>query len=182
METNSQKSEAIIQRSRKYQFFKVLLVVTLETIVAALFLIWSEEVLEFLRSGFNWPRVHNQFLMITAILTNICNLLVIYGLANQKMLYLIIGAFQHALAGIYFSLTGLYYDMAFLYYYLTGLYYLKDIAKVVPFLVQVSLEYWPTLLILLGLAYWFVFVLENIQKHVDNMENDPKSMSDTQIV
>ena len=164
METNSQKSEAIIQRRRKGQFFKVLLLVTLETIVAALFLIWSEEVLDFLRSGINWPCAQNQSLLITAILTNICNFLVIYGLANRKMPYLIIGALQHCLTGIYFAAAGLYYCSL-------GLYYLKDITKE-----------GPPIMVLIGMGYWFVFAMEDILKHVENMENDPKSMSDTQIV
>ena len=110
------------------------------------------------------PRVHNQYLLITAILTNICNLLVIYGLANQKMLYLNIGAFQHAIASLYFAITGLYYCAISL---------LKEISFA---------ELGPTIMVLIVLEYWFVFAMENIQKHVDNMENDPKSMSDTQIV
>ena len=162
METNSQKSETIIQRRRKYQFFKVLLLVTLETIVAALFLIWSEEVLEFLRSGINWPL---ESLIITAILTILANLSVFYGLTNRKMLYVNVGAFQHGLAGVYFAIIALYYIIA-------GLCYLKDFTR----------EGFPVALVLIGLEFWFFTVDGIIQEQVENMKNDPKSMSDTQTV
>merc|ERR1711893_574237 len=82
METNNQKPEAIIRRGKRYQHF-MLFLVTSETILAALFLIWSEEVLEFLRSGINWPL---ESLMITAILTILANLSVFYGFTNREML------------------------------------------------------------------------------------------------
>ena len=161
METNSQKSEAIIQRRRKGQLFKVLLLVTAETILAAFFLTCSEEVLEFLRSGINWPL---ESLIITAILTILANLSVFYGLTNRKMLYLNVGAFQHILAALYFAIIGLYYCAV-------GLHYSKDFTK----------EGFPVL-VLIGLVLWFLTIGNIITGQVVNMKNDPKSMSDTQMV
>ena len=172
METGNQNSDAIIRR--RHQHFKVLFLVTLETIVAALFLIWSKEVLEFLRCGinlpycivpirFNWHGVHCYPLLKTAVLTIICNLLVIYGLTNSKMLYLHIlhiGAFQHAIASIYYSITGLWFAIDIL----TG----KAVYSA------------NGLVVLIGLGGWFILVLENMQKQVENMKN--KSTSDTQMV
>ena len=159
----------------RYQYFKVLFLVTLETILAVLFLIWSEEVLEFLRCGinlpycivpirFNWHGVHCYPLLKTAVLTIICNLLVIYGLtiSNRTMVYLHIGTFQHAIASIYYSITGLWFAIDIL----TG----KAVYSA------------NGLVVLIGLGSWFAFVMENMQKHVDNMKNSPKSTSDTQIV
>ena len=168
METHNQKSEAITRRGRRYQHFKVLILVTLETIVAALFLIWSEEVLEFLHSRINWPCVENQYMMIiTAILTILANLLVIYGLTNRKMLFLNVGAFQHGLAGLYFAIAGIYFAIA-------GLYYKKDFAK----------EGFPVLffLVLLGLEKWFFTIDDIILGQAKNMKKRSKSMSDTQMI
>ena len=166
METNNQKPEAIIRRGKRYQNF-MLFLVTLETILAALFLTWSEEVLEFLRSGINWPCVQNQLFVIIAILTILANLLVIYGLTNRKMLFLNVGAFQHGLAGLYFAIAGIYFAIA-------GLYYKKDFAK----------EGFPVLffLVLLGLEKWFFTIDDIIRGQVENMKNHPKSVSDTQMI
>ena len=157
----------------RYQYFKVLFLVTLETILAVLFLIWSEEVLEFLRCGinlpycivpirFNWHGVHNYPLLKTAVITIHCNLLVIYGLTNRKMLYLHIGALQHNLASLYFNISGFFFA--------------------IDILGGKAVYSFNGLVVLIGLGSWFAFVMENMQKHVDNMKNSPKSTSDTQIV
>ena len=155
------ESETIIRRGRRYQHF-VLFLVTSETMFAASFLTGSGEVLEFLRSGINWPL---ESLIITAILTILANLSVFYGLANRKMLYVNVGGFQHGLAGLYFAIIGLYYIIA-------GLCYLKDFTR----------EGFPVALVLIGLEFWFFTVDGIIQEQVENMKNDPKSTSDTQTV
>ena len=88
----SLKSEAARRRHCDYLLSRMIW----ETIILTLLTILSGEIFEFLRSNFNWLR-YQHALLITAFLTVICNLLVIYGLRSWKTFYVNFGKIQRGI-------------------------------------------------------------------------------------
>ena len=158
-----------LEAARRRHYDNLLSRVIWETIVVTLLTILSGEIFEFLRckfdclsclclNGLNFPS-----LVITAFLTVICNLLVIYGLRSWKTFYVNFGKIQRGMACLYFFiLTILWVHRIFVH---------QDFEKDGPYLMA-----------LIGLYSLLHSGYIDVSIQRDNMLDYPKPVSDNQIV
>ena len=161
----SLKSEAARRRHYDYLLSRMIW----ETIVVTLLAILTGEIFEFLRckfdclsclclNGVNFPS-----LLITAFLTVICNLLVIYGLRSWKVFYVNFGLIHCITAGLYFFILTIIWGIRIINH--------KDFEKDGPYLMA-----------LIGLDIWLFIGRIDIEIQRGNMLAYPKPVSDNQIV
>ena len=151
-----------LEAARRRHYDNLLARMIWETIIVILLTILSGEIFEFLRSNFNWLR-YQHALLITAFLTVICNLLVIYGLRSWKTFYVNFGKIQRGMACLYFFiLTILWVHRIFVH---------QDFEKDGPYLMA-----------LIGLYSLLHSGYIDVSIQRDNMLDYPKPVSDNQIV